>query len=257
MSTPPSPNDLTRQQLDELDSLLQRMLSLPLSGPADDPPPPAPQAELPTPPGWRLDGGGPNVKLPYLAPDPVAAAAPVAVAEPQAAVAESEWGPDPLARYGSPAAGERPFGPPAPETGVPPSAGGPAYQYSLPLPTSNGTLRGVDAPALPAGFRSLLAEAEAEAERPFPTAPTPLAPPPRPAAEPAAAGALPVFLWPVFALNWVMELLLGFLGPVGAALTRPAAKHLLGFLGVVLLAGAALWAARGLGWVHFDLPWRR
>ena len=33
MSTSPSPNDLTRQQLDELDSLLQRMLSLPLTGP--------------------------------------------------------------------------------------------------------------------------------------------------------------------------------------------------------------------------------
>lgn len=31
MATAPSANDLTRQQLDELDSLLQRMLSLPLS----------------------------------------------------------------------------------------------------------------------------------------------------------------------------------------------------------------------------------
>jgi hypothetical protein len=36
MATAPSANDLTRQQLDELDSLLQRMLSLPLS-PAEKP----------------------------------------------------------------------------------------------------------------------------------------------------------------------------------------------------------------------------
>jgi hypothetical protein len=256
MSVPPSPNDLTRQQLDELDSLLQRMLSLPLSGPAEDAPPPAPPAELPTPPGWRADGGGAAVKLPHLLADPAAVAAPVAVPEPRAASAAPPWGPDPLARYAPPAAGERPFGPPTPETGVPPSAGS-AYQYSLPVPTPAGPLRGVDAPALPAGFRSLLAEAEAEADRPHP--PTP---PPRPVPAPFPVTVdpnppLPVFLWPVVAANWVLEGLLGLLGPVGAALTRPAAKHLLGFAGVVLLAGAGLWAARGLGWVHFDLPWPR
>ena len=30
MATAPSPNDLTRQQLDELDALLQKMLSVPM-----------------------------------------------------------------------------------------------------------------------------------------------------------------------------------------------------------------------------------
>jgi hypothetical protein len=253
MSTPPSPNDLTRQQLDELDSLLQRMLSLPLSGPAEDVPSPAPLAELPTPHGWRTDDGGSAIKLPHLIADPAAVAAPVAVSESRAAV-ESQWGPDPIARYAPSAAGDRPFGPPTPETGVPPSAGS-AYQYSLPIPAPGGTLRGVDAPALPAGFRSLLAEAEAEADLPYPPAPTP---PPRPVPAPVESRpSLPVFLWPVVAVNWVLERLLGLLGPVGAALTRPAAKHLLGFTGVVLLAGAGLWAARGMGWVHFDLPWPR
>lgn len=256
MSVPPSPNDLTRQQLDELDSLLQRMLSLPLSGPAEDAPPPAPPLELPTPPGWRTDGGGLSVKLPHLVADSAAVAAPVAVSEPRTASAESQWGPDPLARHAPSAAGERPFGPPTPETGVPPSAG-PAYQYSLPLPAPSGTLRGVDAPALPAGFRSLLAEAEAEADRPY-SPPNPTTPPPAPfpvTVDPNPSP--PLFLWPVVAANWVLERLLGLLGPVGAALTRPAAKHLLGFAGVVLLAGAGLWAARGMGWVHFDLPWQR
>lgn len=62
MATAPSPNDLTRQQLDELDALLQRMLSVPLT---DTPLPavPARPAEvaparpdpLPMPPSWRAD----------------------------------------------------------------------------------------------------------------------------------------------------------------------------------------------------------
>jgi hypothetical protein len=256
MSTSPSPNDLTRQQLDELDSLLQRMLSLPLSGPPEDVPPPAPVVDAPAPPGWRTDDGKSPVTLPHLIADPAAVAAPVAVAESRAA-AEPQWGPDPLARYAPPAAGDRPFGPPTPETGVPPSAGS-AYQYSLPIPSPSGTVRGVDAPALPAGFRSLLAEAEAEADRPYPPAPTPTTPPPAPfpvSADPRPS--LPLFLWPVVALNWVLEALLGLFGPVGATLTRPAVKHLLGVVGLLLLAGAGLWAARGTGWIHFDLPWPR
>jgi hypothetical protein len=71
-----SPNDLTRQQLDELDALLQRMLSLPLNPPESFPPngngsvqnfaPPMPtpapvqsslmarEAPLPTPPAPRV-----------------------------------------------------------------------------------------------------------------------------------------------------------------------------------------------------------
>ncbi|HET6573733.1 MAG TPA: hypothetical protein VFG68_09045 [Fimbriiglobus sp.] len=256
MSTPPSPNDLTRQQLDELDSLLQRMLSLPLSGPPEDAPPPAPLVDLPTPPGWRADGGAASVKLPHLVADPVAAAVPVAVAEPRAA--EPQWGPDPLARYAPPAAGDRPFGPPTSETGLPPSAGGSAYQYSLPVPAPGGPLRGVDAPALPAGFRSLLAEAEAEADRPYPLAPIPAAPPPAPfPVSVETRPSLPIVLWPVVVVNWVLETLLGLFGPAGAALTRPAVKHLFGFTGVLLLAAAGLWTARGLGWVHFNLPWPR
>jgi hypothetical protein len=114
----------------------------------------------------------------------------------------------------------------------------------------------VDAPALPAGFRSLLAEAEAEADLPAPLAAVPQPPPPRPDPEPRVPS-LPVALWPVVALNWVLETLLGLLGPVGAALTGPFAKNTLGVVGVLLIAAAGLWTARGLGWVHFDLPWPR
>ncbi len=256
MSTSPSPNDLTRQQLDELDSLLQRMLSLPLSGPAEDAPPVPPLPPLPEPPaGWRADAGGPPVRPPHLAADPVPALAPVAgppiTFPPEAArpaAEEPDWGPDPLARYGPPPAADadRPFGPPAPETGVPPAAPGP--------------LRGVDAPALPAGFRSLFAEAEAEVEKVAPLTPAPAAPPAPPVPSRISGHSpspVPVVLWPLFAVNWVLELLLGLLGPVGAAVTRPAAKHLLGFAGLLLLAAAGAWAARGMGWVSFPLPWPR
>src|SRR6478736_1474141 len=74
MATAPSPNDLTRQQLDELDALLQRMLSVPLA-PADTPAPvttPGPRSEAPPlPPIWRVDppapaagASSPHIELP-------------------------------------------------------------------------------------------------------------------------------------------------------------------------------------------------
>ena len=87
-------------------------------------------------------------------------------------------------------------------------------------------------------------------------------PEPTPAREPRP-DAVPVVLWPMFALNWVLELVLKLLGPLGSALTFTPTKHLLGLMGVLLLAASAAWAARGMGWVAFDvpplprLPWQR
>jgi len=54
MATAPSPNDLTRQQLDELDALLQKMLTG-APAPVDTPPPAQPMREPPVPPLWRAD----------------------------------------------------------------------------------------------------------------------------------------------------------------------------------------------------------
>src|SRR5262245_18744413 len=108
MSTPPSPNDLTRQQLDELDSLLQRMLTLPQSGPrevAEPQPTPVPMPEMPAAPSgsWRADAPAAAAKAPYLTGEPAA--------QPVTAPA---WGPTPLARYGMAPAPEPPrlFAPP-------------------------------------------------------------------------------------------------------------------------------------------------
>ena len=205
--TIPTPTDLTRQQLDELDALLQRMLSLPLNAPPANPTPvpAAPSVRLPA--GWRSDPV-PTPRPPHVAE------AEVEAFEPAMAV--------------SLAAPAQPFAPPA-------------------MPSA-GPLRGVDAPALPSNFAP-------------PTDPTPAPPPvevayaepepvPLAAAEPTRAW-VPVPLWPLFAVNWILELFLGLLGPVGAALTHPAMKHLLGFAGLLLLAGAAAWSARGMGWVSW------
>jgi hypothetical protein len=257
MATPPTPNDLTRQQLDELDALLQRMLALPLnqSEPAVPFRSPPPLPELPSPPqprpapGWRADVPAPAAKAPYLAPSPAA------VPEPEPAIIPAARA---FAEPPPPAAPQpRLYAPPAPS---------PATDY-LPPPGGPGTLRGVDAPALPFGYQAPEQPhpAEPDPEPPVPSVfggmnldeVNPFADPaPQPAAEPEpTTDPVPVALWPLFATNWLIEFVLGWFGPLGALLTRPWMKTLLGWAGVLLLAGAGVWAARGKGWVR--LPWPR
>src|SRR5262245_37512553 len=74
-----SPNDLTRQQLDELDALLQRMLSLPVSKPATTSPPRLPDPPVPAMP-VRTDPPAPPRQPHFFQPeaerDPPARSAP-------------------------------------------------------------------------------------------------------------------------------------------------------------------------------------
>lgn len=73
MATAPSANDLTRQQLDELDDLLQRMLNLPMTG--TEPPPAVPTA--PAGPTWRYDApAAPPAPIPHLVAPPEPPRAP-------------------------------------------------------------------------------------------------------------------------------------------------------------------------------------
>lgn len=111
MATAPSPNDLTRQQLDELDALLQRMLSVPLAPPDTPLPGGLGRADAPPlPPAWRPDppapASAPAASLPQLAlmeppssakiePEPK----PVAKAEPKPPTPE----PKPVAKAPTPA----------------------------------------------------------------------------------------------------------------------------------------------------------
>lgn len=228
MATAPSPNDLTRQQLDELDALLQRMLALPLNKPepavAFPPPPPLPELPDPPPPkpapGWRADhpaAASPPTHLP-----------PATVFRPAESVIPRLYAP-----------------------------------IEEPPPGDTGTLRGVDAPALPHGFDprddapppmqeidvpSAFGRMDFAEVNPF------LDPPPaieQSAAEPENENRLPVLLWPVAAVNAVIEFVLGWFGPLGHLLTRPRVKTALGWVGLLLLAAAGYWAARGRGWVSW------
>ncbi|MFO0850151.1 MAG: hypothetical protein U0871_16575 [Gemmataceae bacterium] len=239
----PSPNDLTRQQLDELDTLLQRMLGLPLAPPPDAVPARRPPEPLPLPEpavrppaGWRADA-------------PVTAARPPFVTAPASVPLAPAADPEPVARFTPPEpVPVRAFAPPTADTGVPPSTGDWLGRGPLVAP---GTLRGVDAPALPTGFAAPPTdEAPAEAE------PAVLVPAPETPDAPAVTGSpsLPLALWPLAAANWVLETAFGLLGPVGTALTRPAGKNALAVAGGVLLVAAAAWTARGLGWVQLPLP---
>jgi len=89
MATAPSANDLTRQQLDELDDLLQRMLNLPLTG--TEPPP------APTGPTWRYDApAAPPAPTPHLAAPPEPPRAPVYAAPPLVAPPPPVVRPEPI-----------------------------------------------------------------------------------------------------------------------------------------------------------------
>ena len=242
MSPAPGPNDLTRQQLDELDVLLQRMLGLPLDPPAPTPAAPAfaapPLPDLP--PGWRLDAGV------LKRPDPHAGVALTPAFVPLAAVGAVADRPTGLRRppvvEADDAAADEPF----PRRFAPPTEG-----TGLPTGPFARTLRGADAPALPPDFRPTVF-VEPEPEPAFAVAAEPVRA--APAAPPAAR--VPAALWPLFACNWVLETACGLAGPVGAVAVRPAGKHVLGGLGVVLLVGAAAWTARGFGVVDFPVPAR-
>lgn len=252
MATAPSPNDLTRQQLDELDALLQRMLSLPLT-PADTPSPAAssafpsnavlaapPLPEIPAPPppvkNWRVDPPAPvQPTVPYLAAATVTAPppapephrvpepppAPVAPPVPPPLRAPVSWVPEPE---------PEPLPPPTPQ---------PAADAARPAPKP--------------------APVPVAAARPLPVLqPKYVAPLRRPAVT-ASADEVPALLRPVAALNGAIELLLGLFGPPGRLLRSGLVKNLLGLSGIGLLIYTAAHVAQIGGWVSLPvrLPWPR
>jgi hypothetical protein len=110
MATAPSPNDLTRQQLDELDALLQKMLTG-APAPVDTPPPAQPMREPPVPPLWRADPPAPVAPpAPHLErPEPP----PVLKFEPPAPVPTPA--PAPVAKAPAPKPAPRPVPVPVPK----------------------------------------------------------------------------------------------------------------------------------------------
>ncbi|HEY1190112.1 MAG TPA: hypothetical protein VGE74_20860 [Gemmata sp.] len=155
MATAPSPNDLTRQQLDELDALLQKMLTVPLA-PAETPPPAAtlpPIAQPPLPPSWRIDPPAPAPSLAHLAstepepttlkfeppaPPPAPAPAPAAKKEPAPAPAPhpKPVGPTVTAPKSAPARAPKPVVTAAPLAPAP--AAPPVPLVAIPFVAVNG-----------------------------------------------------------------------------------------------------------------------
>ncbi len=198
-------NDLTRQQLEELDSLLQRMLAAPAPTPE---PRRAPPAVPPVVESWRIDRADlpmPRLQLePPVAPAPAPTVAFVPAEPPIAPVAPEPSLPEALEDVFAavPVTPSQPFQPPpAPEPVPEPIA------LRAAEPVSNGM----------------------DTEYAM-----------RPVVE---ASGVPLWMRPVQAVNWIAEETLVALG--GESLTRPAAKWALGLAGVAMLGVAVAWIANG------------
>lgn len=249
MATAPSPNDLTRQQLDELDALLQRMLNVPLT--AVDPPPPAPTAGPPTPANWRADPPAPGpVAAPHLAP----AELPRPPRAPKVTVTVH------------PAAEALPAAPPVPALAPPPEPAIPVLAArsvaELPPAPAPELVALAPAPAPVEDEAPIITPPARPAYAPRPTkpAPRPQPTPPQRADAPRSVGTphSPV-LWPLVAFDQVVCGLLGLMGPPGWVLRSGFGKNLLGLAGVGLMAYTAAHVAadRGLLALPFPLPWPR
>ena len=236
-TTTTSPNDLTRQQLDELDALLQRMLALPIH--ANDPvAPPLPEL-TPSRTAPQMSRGANGMES---APRPQ-----MQSNEPTATVLSAKFSAKDLA---------------APAESFTPS---PAFEFAP--SASTGTLRGVDAPAMPYGYTPVPLDETAESMlstddrvasalqvnpfAPYPTSLTLAIP------DAAPARTVPMLHLPMYAFNWLIEAALGWFGPLGALLTRPAVKSALGVLGLLMICAAGYWSARGLGYASWPKgPWK-
>jgi hypothetical protein len=241
MATAPSPNDLTRQQLDELDTLLQRMLALPINGSEAAPPPaPDPVAAVPN---WRVDPPAPApIPVQQFVAPPLPVEPPrvrVPEPEPPAAAAPFDFTPTPPAvTVRAPQVRVRPEPPPAPVPVVPPPEPAAPVVERKPTPPPKVVAKKPEVVAAPAPVKPVVNTSGSAAE-------------PRPP--------VPVMLWPFVALNWAVDSVLGLCGPPGWVLRSGFGKNLLGLVGIGLLAYTAAHVAGRQGWVTlpFPLPWPR
>jgi hypothetical protein len=248
-----SPNDLTRQQLDELDALLQKMLAVPIA-PTEAPVAPAPAFPEPPAATWRMDPPSPVLHrtphLPSPAPEPVFAGRP---AEESAVILETRVDPRGFARPEAPA--PRLFG------FTEPTAAAPEPVY-VPPPIQN---RGTILMPGPSGFvgidddpadEAITVEPPAVTFQPAMTLPfnpaddTAAVPLAMTDGSPTAGAGVPLLLWPVYGVNALIEGTLGLFGPPGEVFCHPAVKWLLGLGGIGMLGYAGFWVARGMGWLN-------
>jgi hypothetical protein len=238
-SPPPTRGNTTRQQLDELDALLQRMLSLPIDAPTGDaPPPPPPGGTLPP------DGAPAATSLPPPPPARPPAPPPPPTFSPSRVPTPADpartWTIDlPAAPNPQPARGDSWAGN---------SAGLEAFHVrtAAPVPADDRLARGGPQSARPS--EALPADATPPRVVVAPPA-QPAAPAPRPIPAPAT-NRVPFWAWPLVGLNALLALPFGLLGPVGRLLTGPAGRNFLGAVGLLTLAAAA--AIVALDWYGWN-----
>lgn len=189
-----SPNDLTRQQLDELDALLQRMLS-----------PTQTQTET-RQDAWRAESPASAGTL-HRAEEHA-----LAVVEPQT----SRFGEAESATMIAPKPAQR---------------HAPIRFAQQPTNSNSATVESdpIDLTILNPADRHFEANPKSSQDRGSP------------------------ILWPLAAINWLLESVLKLFGPPGEMLTSRAGKNLLGFFGILLMLGASFWTAHNRGWITLPL----
>lgn len=227
-----SPHQQTRQQLEELDSLLQRMLSLPVNPATASAPVPAatPEAFAPSPPtqtlparsaasdatvqSWRVQNPmqEPTI-LPFSNPQPPLATPVEPLPEPRF-FATSAAAPAP-AMAASPLPYTMVFGPQTTAAGMP---------AANVLPPMYAPGMGIPAPQWEAPKTAAL-------DRP----------------------PLPMSLWPIYLINRIFDLLTLPLGPLGSWLRQSSGRNVMGWMGVLMILAAIGWAVAdwyGLDWTR-------
>jgi hypothetical protein len=221
-----TPNQPTRQQLEEIDSLLKRMLSLPPLASEAVEPAPAPPSIPPVAPYAQPTIREVPPAIPPAPGDPIVQAWRVEF--PQTPPTSSSTS---VASWGTPVGSSlTPAAAPVHEQRFT------VYQPQ-PLP-----------PPTPA---------------PITYTPPPVPVPVNPYPAPAVAPAVPIergtsiLVWPFLIVNWVYDLLTYVLGPGGGWL-RGSGRRLLGFAGIVMIFASIAWAAGN--WYGYDwpqIPWQK
>ncbi len=221
----PTSNDLTRQQLEELDALLQRMLSAPppsskldTSPPAISPPPIVEswRIDRPIPMPPRLHVDVPEVIEARAQPKSMMSSERITIPDEQFSTSEIHLGESYSANV--PVTPSMPFIPIAnPNETRPPEPIPPVPQSLIQEPEQAQTEDVIDdlIPLQSADTTTAGGKSDTQPQR------------------------IPVTHWPLFAVNWIIEESLKSFG--ADALTRPSAKMFLGILGIVLLIVSACW----------------
>ncbi|MCS6866745.1 MAG: hypothetical protein RMJ56_09115 [Gemmataceae bacterium] len=257
MATAPSPHDLTRQQLDELDALLQRMLSLPLT-PAESSSPPASSAFAapPLPPGVTAQGRidtAVNPPAPQLSLLEAPSSGSIKIEEPPPLPPLTP----PPAPVKKPVAAPTPAAPVSPATLPASQANASASAEALPVSSASVTPRpSVPENSLtPSGRGALHSATSAESGQAAQTLDS--ARPTRPITPPPMAPPIPVIFWPLLGITALFDAFCGLLGRPGRWLRSPFFKHLYGAAGLGLLLYTGAYMAQVNGWLTLpvQLPW--